>query len=43
MYVTLSSGFAAAILDPILIFGLGLGLDGAAIATVLARLEHRPI
>jgi putative MATE family efflux protein len=38
MYVTLASGLAAAILDPILIFGLGLGLDGAAIATVLARL-----
>ena len=38
MYVTLSSGVAAAILDPILIFGLGLGLDGAAISTVLARL-----
>ena len=38
MYVTLASGLAAAVLDPILIFGLGLGLDGAAIATVLARL-----
>lgn len=37
MYVTLSGGFAAAILDPILIFALDLGLDGAAIATVLSR------
>lgn len=38
MYVTLAGGIAAAIFDPILIFGLGLGLDGAAIATVLARI-----
>jgi len=37
MYVTLGSGIAAAILDPILIFGLDLGLDGAAISTVLSR------
>jgi len=37
MFVTLSSGIAAAILDPILIFGFGLGLDGAAISTVLCR------
>ncbi|WP_245428380.1 MATE family efflux transporter [Kumtagia ephedrae] len=37
MYVTLGSGLAAAVFDPILIFGLGLGLDGAAISTVLAR------
>ena len=37
MYVTLAGGITAAIFDPILIFGLGLGLDGAAIATVLAR------
>jgi len=38
MYVTLSGGVAAAILDPILIFGLDLGITGAAIATVLSRL-----
>lgn len=38
MYVTLASGFAAAIFDPLLIFGFGLGLDGAAIATIAARL-----
>jgi putative MATE family efflux protein len=38
MYVTLGSGLAAAMLDPVLIFGLGLGLDGAAISTVIARI-----
>jgi putative MATE family efflux protein len=37
MYVTLGSGLAAAILDPIFIFGFGLGLEGAAISTVLSR------
>lgn len=37
MYVTLAGGIAAAILDPLLIFGLGLGIDGAAITTVLSR------
>ena len=37
MYVTLGAAAATAVLDPLLIFGLGLGLDGAAIATVLAR------
>jgi len=37
MYVTLSSGIAAAMLDPLFIFGFGLGLDGAAISTVLSR------
>lgn len=37
MYVTLASGLAAAVLDPIFIFGLDLGLQGAAIATVLSR------
>ncbi|MBX3576415.1 MAG: MATE family efflux transporter [Rhizobiaceae bacterium] len=38
MYVTLGAAIAAAVLDPILIFGLQLGLDGAAISTVLSRL-----
>jgi putative MATE family efflux protein len=38
MYVTLGAGAATAVLDPILIFGFGLGLDGAAIANVLARI-----
>ena len=37
MYVTLGAAVAAAILDPILIFGLDLGIDGAAISTVLSR------
>ena len=38
MYVTLAGGLAAALLDPLLIFGFDLGLDGAAISTVLSRL-----
>ncbi len=37
MYVTLAGGIAAAILDPIFIFGFGLGLEGAAISTVISR------
>ncbi len=37
MFVTLSSGIATAILDPLLIFGFGMGLEGAAISTVLSR------
>lgn len=43
MYVTLSAAFAAAILDPILIFGFGWGVTGAAIATVLARIAMAAI
>ncbi len=37
MYVTLSAAFAVAVLDPLFIFGFGWGLDGAALATGLAR------
>ena len=37
MFVTLGAGAATAVLDPLLIFGFGWGLDGAAVATVLAR------
>ena len=37
MYVTLGGGIAAAIFDPLLIFGLELGLDGAAVATLVSR------
>ncbi len=37
MMATLLGGVVNAVLDPILIFGLGLGLDGAAIASVVAR------
>ncbi|MEL6119097.1 MAG: MATE family efflux transporter [Pseudomonadota bacterium] len=38
MYVTLAGGVVNAALDPLLIFGLGLGLDGAAYASVAARI-----
>jgi len=38
MYVTLAGGIVTAGLDPLLIFGLGLGPDGAAWATVLSRI-----
>ena len=37
MYVTLSAALAVAVLDPLFIFGFGWGLDGAALATGLAR------
>jgi putative MATE family efflux protein len=37
MHVTLSGAIATAILDPLFIFGLGLGVTGAAIVTVIAR------
>ncbi len=37
MFVTLGAAAAVAVLDPLLIFGFKLGLDGAAWATVLAR------
>lgn len=38
MLATLYGGAANAVLDPILIFGLGLGLDGAAMASVVGRI-----
>ncbi|KAA2244211.1 MATE family efflux transporter [Salinarimonas soli] len=38
MYVTLAGGIVTAGLDPLLIFGLGLGVDGAAVATVISRM-----
>lgn len=37
MMVTLGAGVVTAVSDPILIFGFGLGVDGAAIASVIAR------
>ncbi|MES0827683.1 MATE family efflux transporter [Ruegeria sp. SCP11] len=37
MHATIYGGVANAVLDPILIFAVGLGLDGAAIASVIAR------
>ena len=38
MFITLSSAIVAAFLDPILIFGFGLGLEGAAWSTVVCRI-----
>ena len=38
MYVTLAGGVITAVFDPLLIFGFGLGVDGAAITSVFARL-----
>jgi len=38
MTVTLTAGAVNAILDPIFIFALGLGLEGAAMASVCARI-----
>jgi putative MATE family efflux protein len=38
MYVTLSGGLVTAAVDPLLIFGAGLGTDGAAWATVVSRM-----
>jgi putative MATE family efflux protein len=38
MYLTLLGGFVNALLDPLFIFGFGLGIEGAAIATVCARI-----
>jgi putative MATE family efflux protein len=37
MLVTLLPALVTAVLDPLFIFGLGLGLDGAAIVMVIAR------
>ncbi len=37
MYVMLAGGLTSAILDPVLIFGAGLGVEGAAIASVVSR------
>ena len=37
MYVTLVAGLSAAVIDPLLIFGLDLGVTGAAIATAIVR------
>ncbi len=38
MMVTLVAGFVNAVLDPIFIFGLDMGLEGAAWASVMARI-----
>ncbi len=38
MSVTLTSGVITMVVDPVLILGLGLGLDGAAMSVIFARL-----
>lgn len=38
MWVTLAGGIVTAIADPILIFLCGLGVDGAAIASIISRI-----
>ncbi len=38
MYVTLSAGGAALVLDPLFIFGFGLGIHGAAVAIIFIRI-----
>lgn len=38
MYVTLAGAIVTACLDPIFIFGFGLGVEGAAIVTLISRL-----
>lgn len=38
MYATVAAGIVNAVLDPILIFGFGLGIKGAAWASVAARI-----
>lgn len=43
MFVTLSSGGAAMLLDPLLIYWLGWGSDGAAVALVLSRIASSSI
>ena len=37
MFVTLTSGSVSMVVDPVLIYGLGFGLDGAAAGLVLSR------
>ncbi len=37
MWVTLGGGLLAAALDPVFIFGFGLGVEGAAIVSVISR------
>jgi Na+-driven multidrug efflux pump len=39
MWVTLLGGIVTAILDPIFIFGLNMGVEGAAIVVVISRLS----
>ena len=39
MWVTLGGGVVTAVLDPVFIFALGLGVDGAAIVSILSRAD----
>jgi len=43
MYVTLAGACVNIVLDPLLIFGAGLGIDGAALASALSRLAAMAI
>jgi putative MATE family efflux protein len=43
MWVTLTGGIVTAVLDPILIFVIGLGVDGAAITSVISRIAMAAI
>lgn len=43
MWVTLTGGVVTALLDPVLIFVLGLGVDGAAITSVISRMAMAAI
>jgi len=43
MYVTLGGGLVTAIFDPLLIFGMGLGVHGAAITTDISRLAFAAV
>ena len=38
MWVTLMGGIVTAILDPVFIFALGLGVDGAAVTSIISRI-----
>jgi len=38
MYVTLFGAIGTAVLDPLFIFGFGLGVEGAAVVTVISRM-----
>ena len=43
MYVTLAGAIVTAVIDPILIFGLGLGLPGAAVCLVISRMAFAAV
>ncbi len=43
MHVTLANAIVNTVLDPILIFGMGLGIEGAALASTVARFASMSI